>query len=262
MKFTRDYTEYWQKTVDKSVDGLKIAGPNEAAQIIKTFSLMKTTTVVDVGCSYGRMFNIVKDLGTETIGLDPDPFAAKKASKLGYSRVLVGTAEKTRLDNESVDVVFCWASFDVVNQFESLLEFNRILKKGGRVLVTGKNWNYFQDDLLGLLAEKKAFIKNFPNHFTDLDTLIQILPGIGFKLNGLLLFPKRGDMGEVKFSRWQPSRLEVEKSYEYLIYLEKTDSKADCESIPQFSFRYSKTAETVANRLGIKSVEEYLLGGD
>ena len=259
LKFSREYTEYWIETVDKSIDGLKIAGANEAAQLIETLKIDKVHSVVDVGCSYGRMFNVVKDLGKEAIGIDPDSFAVEKASELGYSKVLVATAENTKLENESADMVFCWASFDVVNQLVGLLEFNRILKVGGHALITGKNWDYPQDDSFGLLAEKRAYAKKFPNNFTDLETLIEILPSIGFELSGLLLFHKRGDMGEVKFSVWDSSRSDIEQSYEYLIHLVKIGPNVNPQVNTQFSFKYSKTAETLASKLGMKSVVDFLL---
>jgi hypothetical protein len=149
-----------------------------------------------------------------------------------------------------------------VNQLDSLLEFNRILKVGGQALVTGKSWNYPEDDSFGLAAEKKAYQKRFPHNFTDLDALIKILPSVGFELSGLLLFQKRGDMGEVKFSVWETSRSDVDQTYEFLIYLKKIVSDVNCKPTAQFSHSYSKTAKTLANRLGMKNVSEYLLEND
>ena len=68
-------------------------------------------------------------------------------------------------------------------QTEALIEINRICKKGARVLITGKNDNYCDNDKLAMEAEIGARKKGHPNYFTDVRKLLKNINKFGFRID-------------------------------------------------------------------------------
>lgn len=108
MDFNKEYTNYWQNTISKSVDGLKIPGEFEAAHILKYLEITPSEKVLDLGCSYGRMSNVLSRLSSSIYGIDPDPYAVEQAKNNQYINVVQGTAEITNMPSNFFDVVFSW----------------------------------------------------------------------------------------------------------------------------------------------------------
>jgi len=199
------------------------------------------------------MYEALSEYSDHISGVDPDPYAVEKAGTNAYADVRVGTAEKTGFDQEHFDVVFCWAVYDVVDQEKGFRELNRILKNGGRFLVTGKNNNYLPDDEFAYKAEKNAFLKDFPNHFTDLKTLIPNLSAFGFALDKLILFPRRGDFGLLKYFEADPAS-EKFIGYEYMILGHKVSEPVQFSAKIDSSF--SLTSGVIAKGKGFKTPSE------
>ena len=257
LTFNSDYTEYWQKAVDKSVDGTIIAGQKEVKNYFEMLKIQKVHRVLDAGCSYGRMFSLLENYGLYVDGFDPDPYALEKARKHPYSKLLQGSCESTGLPNNSYDFVFSWAVFDVVNQTKSLQEMNRILKIGGQLLFTGKNDNYKDDDELAFIAERNAFLKSFPNQFTNLPKLLGQLGTLGFKFINILIFENRGDVGKMNYRQIQESEATGLQAYEYLLLLEKCTDIEVLENLHPVASRISLTASRRSSRAGFIEVEAY-----
>jgi SAM-dependent methyltransferase len=163
------------------------------------------------------------------------------------------------MPDQYFDLVFSWAVFDVVDQKKALLEAHRILKVGGRLFFTGKNDNYFQDDQLAFTAEKNAFLKGFPNRFTNLPKLIHYLTQSGFKLDLLYLFPRRGDMGIDVFEVHTENEFSTLAGYEYLISCSKT---SEMPTVPHFDagkidMESSRTANLLARLSGYSNCHDY-----
>ena len=130
--------------------------------------------------------------------------------------------------------------FDVVEQEKGLIELNRILKVGGVCGFTGKNSDYLDDDQLAFVAERNAKLKDFPNHFTDIKKLINEIDQYGFSIKELYVCEKRGDFGEGKLIKINPTK--CSKFYEYFIVLKKEQSITNLPDI-KFAYEYSKTAK-------------------
>jgi ubiquinone/menaquinone biosynthesis C-methylase UbiE len=254
--FDKDYMKYWQQAVEKSIDGTIIAGPKICAEYVKFLDIKPNQRALDLGCSFGRMFPVLREKTSEVYGVDLDESVVKEAaSKYDYKKALVGKAEEVPFADGYFDAVMAWAVFDVVDQNKGFAEANRILKKGGKLLVTGKNARYHEDDRLGFVAERNARIKNFPNRFTDLKLLLEKINEWGFKVEKEFCFARRGDMGLNKTSPEQEITKD-KKTYEYLLILEKTE---DVEDIPSWRLTYpaSLTAETKARQAGHKDLMEF-----
>jgi SAM-dependent methyltransferase len=221
MKFDSEYTTYWKSATVNSVDGTKIAGESEVTKYLEFMHARKFENTLDLGCSFGRMNKVLSKISSKVFGVDLDSAALDLAKEEGYFELSVGSTESIPYSEEFFDFVFCWAVFDVVAQRASLIEINRVLAKEGILFFTGKNSNYLESDELAFVAEKNAFLKEFPNRFTNLPALMKLLPKLGFEVEQLLIFEKRGDMGNLNF-RIEP-KVESEEifGYEFLIICRK-----------------------------------------
>lgn len=251
MNFDKEYTEYWQAAISKSLDGLKIPGAEEAGILLKMAGISNTDKILDLGCSYGRMYEVLSVHSKDVYGVDPDPYAVEQAKLFNYTDVSTGTAESTGMPDDSFNFIFSWQVFDVVDQLKGFLELNRILKDKGRILVTGKNYNYFEDDIFAFKAEKNAALKNFPNHFTKLDVLKRGIEKLGFKIIKLFLFSRRGDFGLLKYEE-ADLNLEDYKAYEYLIICEKNSTVKEIPKVTIDSL-CSITSEKIAKEKGFNT---------
>jgi SAM-dependent methyltransferase len=176
---------------------------------------------------------------------------------MSYKGVYQKSAEDTGFKDKFFDNIFCWATFDVMNQKKGLVEINRILKRGGKFLVTGKSDNYYPNDILAFNAEKNACLKNFPSKFTNLNALLGGINSFGFALDRLFLFPYRGDFGLLKYKEVKDYSID-ESGYEYLIICEKM-SEPRFESLDAINIerKFSKTSITLAKKAHFKKVEDY-----
>jgi SAM-dependent methyltransferase len=258
MKFDKEYTQYWSSAVSKSVDGTIIAGVNEAKHFLQYLGIKRDDRVLDLGCSFGRMNEALVVYSDQIFGIDPDTYAIDKANLQPYREVCQGTAENTEFDNEFFDVVFCWAVFDVVDHKKGFTEINRILKNGGKLLLTGKNDNYVPDDSLAYKAEKNAFLKEFPNKFTDLSAVLRNFQQLGFKLDKLYIFSRRGDFGLLNFIDQDNVFQDNYVGYDYLIICHK-EAEQDAIRLLDINFDspFSKTAIRMAKQAGFFNPKEF-----
>jgi SAM-dependent methyltransferase len=101
--------------------------------------------VVDLGTGTGTLARGFAQRGARVIGIDPSVPLLDQAGKLATIENLKidfieGTAEKTSLDDRSVDIVCagqCWHWFD---RPRTALECRRILKSNGVVVVAHFDW--------------------------------------------------------------------------------------------------------------------------
>lgn len=226
LTFNSEYTKYWEKSVEKSIDGTLVPGKHEVLHFMRKFSMTSFHKVLDLGCSFGRMYELLNSFSGCIYGVDPDLYAINRAKKYKYELLKVGHAESIPFESDIFDFVFCWAAFDVIPHDLGLKEINRVLKLNGTTLITGKNHEYHESDALALIAEKNAHAKGFPNKFTDLFALIENASNFGFKIKNLIIFPKRGNFGELNYIEIDPTSFLTNpiKCYEYLMILEKIGS--------------------------------------
>jgi ubiquinone/menaquinone biosynthesis C-methylase UbiE len=254
MSFGKDYSEYWASTIKKSVDGTLIAGPKEVEHFLDKLQINKPQKVLDLGCSFGRMFDVLSRYFEVVYGVELDPYAITSALPRGYEEILVGKAEQIGFSDNFFDFVFCWAVFDVVDHVKGLTEISRVLRVGGKLLITGKHCNYLPDDELAYKAEKNAFLKKFPNRFTNLESLADQLTTFGLKLDKLFIFSRRGDLGLLKYSEKSVNDINDELyGYEYLAVCEKICQQSAEKFLPnnlESQFSRVAIAKSVAGGYG------------
>lgn len=118
------------------------------------------TKILDVGCGFGHSFHALAQRFNPhlIIGLDADPDIRKRAGGNAQRcrakvELMAGNAAlMSKLDDNSVDMVFCHQSFHhIVNQHEAMLEFFRVLKPGGTLLFAESTKRYIYSLQIRLL---------------------------------------------------------------------------------------------------------------
>ena len=118
-------------------------------------SYFKGKTIIDFPAGNGVTSRIVKEIGAIPIALDlfPEYFEVD-----GISCQQANIKEGLPLKNHSADAFICQEGIEhFSDQFESLKEFNRILKPEGILLVTTPNYSNLQSKLSYLLTESERF---------------------------------------------------------------------------------------------------------
>lgn len=139
---------------------------------------VKEGKLLDIGAATGFFMNIAKARGFNVTGVEFSNFAAEKGRKLGLN-LITGDLISQKFSDESFDII---TMFDVIehvpNPKEVISEVNRILKKGGVVVINtpdveslwakvlGKHWqlimppehiNYFSPKNLGNYLSQNGF---------------------------------------------------------------------------------------------------------
>ena len=233
--WNEDYAKYWQARVSESnetaiassiVKG-DTAVPSDRLylELIGLLQIAKGTRVLEMGCGFGRSIPLLYQLTQSIDAIDISEamidLARKNCAKYQGVKFHVCEAESTPFEVGRFARVICFGVLDALYQKEALIEMNRILVPHGRVLITGKNDLYFEDDEKALVAERNARAKEHPNYFTDVPALLQNIHRFGFTVVVQRFFPRRGATSLNQIVREKPERF-----YEYALILEKQTEPA------------------------------------
>jgi SAM-dependent methyltransferase len=95
--------------------------------------------VLDLGCGAGRFVAALRDAGADPVGVELAEAALERARRNapGADLRLLGADGSLPLEHASVDVVWCSEVLEhVADTAHLLLESRRVLRPGGRLLVT------------------------------------------------------------------------------------------------------------------------------
>lgn len=108
-----------------------------------TQQISKGADILEVGCGYGRLLNVLSAAAHTTVGVDFSEPLLERARKLLNNRpnveLLLGDAQNIELPSASFDYVLCLdASFGNMPGIEVkvLKEMARLAKSGGQVIVS------------------------------------------------------------------------------------------------------------------------------
>ncbi|MBP0016031.1 MAG: class I SAM-dependent methyltransferase [Cyanobacteria bacterium SBLK] len=121
-----DYVKYRPSYPSEAIDRL-LDGLNEEGLI-----------AADIGAGTGISSRLLGDRGIRVLAIEPNPSMRLAAASHPFVEFRQGSAEKTELPNESMDLVTCFQSFHWFAPEPTLQEFWRILKPKGRLAVV---WN-------------------------------------------------------------------------------------------------------------------------
>jgi len=226
--FTRDeYVEYLKKNC--GVRGYDFEERTQACtrpdvdiilKYLRHMDIRSGDKLLEIGCGLGRVLKEIHDsFGIRPHGVDVSSKAIDEARKRVASicgDLRVSPAERIEYPESFFDKVLCWGTFDLTEQHQSLSEFARISKLGGRVMITGKNDTYFEDDPEAHLAEVGARNKGITNHFTDFTAFLQYANELGLDCINQFYFLRRGD-----FMNDLPAKERPTKFYEFCVIFEK-----------------------------------------
>lgn len=230
------YADYWKKRVDESNQlndnqsllnkKDKLSSSNECyEEAISFLNIHADAKVLELGCGFGRSLPYLSNLAKQVFASDISEVMIKlaKEDNKTYENVdySIFESENVPFSDSFFDYIICFGVFDAVQQTETLIELNRVLKPEGRILITGKNNNYYEDDDEAYFAEIGAAKKGHPNYFTDVKFMLKNIDRFGFSINKSRYFLRRGDFHELKFETIIP-----DKFYEYLFILEKCSSSS------------------------------------
>jgi 2-polyprenyl-3-methyl-5-hydroxy-6-metoxy-1,4-benzoquinol methylase len=120
--------------------------------------------LLDVGCGDGTFLARMKSLGWEALGVELDEKAANVAKTKFDADVFIGTLEAAGFADESFDVITLSHVIEHVGDPKELLcRCRKLLKKGGRVVVTTPNADslghkIFQENWRGLEVPRHLMV--------------------------------------------------------------------------------------------------------
>lgn len=117
--------------------------PTEAIDYLYDIvKLRRTSTVADIGSGTGIFAKLLVERGTNVIAVEPNQEMREASQQLMEHvpnfRAVAGSAESTGLPNQSVNFIVCAQAFHWFDRSASKLEFQRILKPGGKIVLV---WN-------------------------------------------------------------------------------------------------------------------------
>jgi ubiquinone/menaquinone biosynthesis C-methylase UbiE len=247
--WNKDYASYWMGRVNEANDSI-----NKSSNVIKgdslttsdqtyinAINLLKITKkdiLLEIGCGFGRSLSFLSNCAKHVTAVDISKEMINIARESNDEKNIsyhVSPSEDLPFKDQVYDIVICFASFDAMYQKEALIEMNRILKLGGKVLITGKNDNYKNDDVEAYNAEVGARKKNHPNYFTDVLKLTKNIKNFGFKINIQKFYQYRGDFSSNKVKNIIPKFF-----YEFLLIIQKT-SETQVRINDEISSAFSRT---------------------
>lgn len=222
------YVEYWRERVAEAGVGnsglvggdVRTSSDDIWIRLINDTEFQKGN-ILDVGCGWGRFFQMYIDKGLTVSGVDISIAMIQAASEEwqdhpGISSLQEATAEEIPFDSGMFNNLICIGTFDATYQEKAMNEFLRVTKPGGLIYFSGKNTNYHFDDKIALAAEVGARRKGHPNYYTCTHNLVEDLEKQGHRIVRSYFFERRGDLSEMNCQTVMPARF-----YEYLLVVER-----------------------------------------
>jgi len=135
--------------------------PHAVIEFLTTkLNLKPSDIIADIGCGTGIFTEMLLDNGNEVYGIEPNNEMRNAAETLlnKYSkfRSKNGTAEDTTLPVDCVNFIFSAQAFHWFKREKAKIEFQRILKKNGWVVLL---WNSRVNDSSQFMNEYENFLK-------------------------------------------------------------------------------------------------------
>lgn len=198
--------------------------------LIKSFSGLPKGKILDLGCGDGNYSRRLKDLGFEVVSGDIDIARFKYKNEIEFKHCDI-TKEMPFADNTFDYVLLMEVVEHLRNPYTVISEINRIIKKGGSLIISTPNilslksrlrfmfegcYEYFREPPLDHVKNPKEVIFNLhivPYRYQELEFL---LAATGFKVEKIFASNYEGYglwflLPVIKFQSWQKSRRTAKK---------------------------------------------------
>lgn len=146
--------------------------PGYPAEILDLFrdelGLTPESIVADIGSGTGILTRIFLDNGNTVFAVEPNDAMRSAAEKDlggdGNFQSIKGTAEKTGLESDLVDLATAAQAFHWFDPVSSGREFRRILKPNGHIALV---WNERELDATPFLRDYEKFLLEFADDYTS-----------------------------------------------------------------------------------------------
>ena len=130
---------------------------------------LKNKTVIDIPCGDGRMSAVFKELGATVESYDLD---SKDNDYIEHPHKFADMNDCLPIDSNHADIILCQEGIEhLQDQFFVFSEFNRILKKGGILILTTPSISNIRSKLAYLFMETENF-KRLP--YNEIDALWRV----------------------------------------------------------------------------------------
>jgi SAM-dependent methyltransferase len=133
--------------------------------ILNSREVLKGKTVVDFPAGNGISSRILKEIGANPVPLDlfPEYFGIP-----GLDCLRANIRTGLPLENATADYLLCQEGIEhFTDQFASLQEFNRVLKRNGTLLITTPNYSNLKAKMSYMLSESERFNSIMPPNELD-----------------------------------------------------------------------------------------------
>jgi 2-polyprenyl-3-methyl-5-hydroxy-6-metoxy-1,4-benzoquinol methylase len=200
----------------------------------KVNSLMKTGSVLDVGCGRGHFLSYLRRQGWRTSGVELSEVAAKHAREIMKIDVHIGDFMTAPYAPDSFDVVIFWHVLEhMTNARDALLKARDLIRNRGLLIIavpnfsslqasaTGRHWfhldvprhySHFRSEVLLKLLKQEGFVLQHVDHFSVEQNIYgwiqSIYNTLGFEHNLLYNVIKTRSARDV-VSPWQSHRFQT-----------------------------------------------------
>ncbi|HRI05678.1 MAG TPA: class I SAM-dependent methyltransferase [Candidatus Dojkabacteria bacterium] len=109
--------------------------------------------ILDIGCGDGRLLEKLISKRIEVYGIDISPTSVRKAKEKGVKAIVANLEEALPYESKMFDIIYSGETLEhLFNTNLHMLEINRILKPGGKLVLTTPNLNGFDDRIKFLLG--------------------------------------------------------------------------------------------------------------